>query len=316
MPIVIVAIPSPHDYVWEVSSEKVPHVTLCYLGDDLNVARTELFLDHLVKTSARPFALEVGQRGVLGDKSADVLYFGKYGMKDLDNLRAQLLANEDIAKAYASVEQFETWTPHLTLGYPESPAHVPPSKWPSDIMGLVDFNRIALWTSDYEGVEFPLTKNVTASELQMSEKGKEFLEHHGVKGMKWGVVRDRVKGNAAVKLASASEDHKRAQSVRTKAKVVGVHALTNKDLQTVITRMNLEINYKNLKTVEHEQSLVGMGKKWAAKVVTDALVDGLSSWIKRPGSSASSSRKTSRGKAWVGQQPSMGGTHVPAAIGS
>lgn len=313
MAIAIVALPTEEDYVRKISSEKVPHLTLMMLGDDLaNVSRVSSFVSH-VATTLRKFSLSVERRGVLGDKSADVLFFsGIYGIKRLREVRSQLLGNVDIFKAYNSIEQFPEWTPHLTLGYPETPAKPDQRDYPGTFS--VTFDRIALWTGDFEGEEF-LLKDDCAYDIAMSAVGEEFLSHFGVKGMKWGVVRDRVRGNAAVKLASASDDHKRANSVKTKAKVVGVHTLSNKELQEVITRMNLEVSYKSLKTVEHEQSLLGKGKKWAAGFVTDVLKDAAASWLKRPGSNATG-RTSARGRAWIGQQPIIDGNVVQRAIGN
>lgn len=109
------------------------------------------------------------------------------------------------------------------------------------------------------------------------------LEHFGVKGMKWGVKR-------AVKAVAPSDDHVKAAVVRGKAKLVGVHTLTNKDLRTLIQRMDLEVKFKDLKTVQHEQSLLGKGAKWVGRVATDILVNSVSSWFRAPWSRGSSSR--------------------------
>lgn len=103
----------------------------------------------------------------------------------------------------------------------------------------------------------------------------EVIQHFGVKGMKWGV-------HKAAKLVGPSEDHIKAATVRAKAKVIGVHALSNKDLQQIIKRMDLEVKFKDLKTVQHEQSLLGKGAKWVGRVATDILVNTVSSWFKAP----------------------------------
>lgn len=308
----IVAIPDQDNYVWKISSEKIPHMTMLFLGEQLdNVNRVSEFIQHVADTSLTRFFMDVDRRGVLGDQEADVLFFGKYNVQKLEDIRTYLLGNPDILKAYNATEQYPVWTPHLTLGYPSSPAHPDNREYPG--IHSVVFDRIALWTGDFEGVEFPL-KNPD-NELSMTDRGEQFIQHFGVKGMKWGVIRDKVRGNPAVKLASASEDHKRAHKVKSQAKLVGVHTLSNKDLQDVINRMNLEVSYKNLKTVEHEQSLLGKGKKWAANFVTDVLKDAAASWLKRPGSNASG-RTSARGRAWVGGQPVINGTATPLAIGS
>lgn len=70
----------------------------------------------------------------------------------------------------------------------------------------------------------------------------DFLEHYGVKGMKWG-VRRRSRGEA-------SDDSKRTDTVRDKAKKGGVKTLSNAELQAAINRMNLEQQFKRLRTNE------------------------------------------------------------------
>lgn len=148
------------------------------------------------------------------------------------------------------------------------------------------------------------------------EDADKYVKHYGVKGMHWGVIRSRMsrKGSSQpsateqlkkrqVKDTEASakqklnekklidlqpsKDAKEAGFVRTKAKVSGVSTLSNADLQRAIMRMNLEQQYKHLKTVEHEQSLIGAGQKYVGNLLTDILKDAGASWLKRPGSNAS-----------------------------
>lgn len=273
----IVAIPSESDYVWNISSEKVPHLTLLYFDSHLDdVGRVEEFVRHVVDTSLNKFWLDVDRRGELGDKSADVLFFGKYGHKRLEEFRRYLLQDPDIFKAYHAVEQYPQWTPHLTLGYPETPAKEDKRDYPG--IRMVDFDRIALWTGDYEGVEFPL-KDVGGPEaFEMSiAKGEKFLEHYGVKGMKWGVLR-----REGAKLVMPSDDAVKAGVTRAKAKFGGVHTLSNKDLQHIIKRMDLEVKYKDLKDIQHQQSIVGKGARWVGRVFTNVLSGTLVSWLGRP----------------------------------
>ena len=77
---VIVAIPSEDDPVWKVSSEKTPHMTLLYFGeqdsDELAVHIGD-YLEHSADTMLYKFGMSVSKRGTLGDKDADVLFFEK-----------------------------------------------------------------------------------------------------------------------------------------------------------------------------------------------------------------------------------------------
>ena len=84
---------------------------------------------------------------------------------------------------------------------------------------------------------------------------KEFLEHYGVKGMRWGVRKAST---------HASEDSARASSYKTRAKTEGIHTLTNKELQDYITRANLEQQFSRLSTGSASTS---KGKKFTSDVL-------------------------------------------------
>lgn len=279
---VVVAIPAQDDYVWRVSSEKVPHLTLLYLNSNLNdVERVKEYIQHVSDTVLRKFYLNVNRRGVLGDQSADVLFFdnGYWNMQMLEEFRTYLLDDNNIRQAYDTVEQFPKWTPHLTLGYPETPAKPDKRDYPG--INSVGFDRIALWTENYSGTEFPL-KTYDDEIARMSDLGEKFLSHYGVKGMKWGVIRSHLTSGGK-KLIAPSDDHLKSITVQARAKIGGVRTLSNKDLRDVINRLDLEVKFKDLKQVKHNQSLIGKGALWAGRVFTDVLVGTAVSWFRRPG---------------------------------
>jgi hypothetical protein len=66
------------------------------------------------------------------------------------NLRDYMLTHETIRAAFDAVEQYPQWTPHVTLGYPETPAKGEPGE-------TIRFDRLAVWDGDYEGEEFPMS---------------------------------------------------------------------------------------------------------------------------------------------------------------
>jgi len=81
----------------------------------------------------------------------------------------------------------------------------------------------------------------------------EVMEHFGVKGMHWGVS----------KSGPTSSDAQNAKGHRAVVKKSGTQALSNKDLQELVTRMNLEQQYSKL---SHKPSRIAAGYK-AVKVI-------------------------------------------------
>jgi len=75
---------------------------------------------------------------------------------------------------------------------------------------------------------------------------ENFLEHFGVKGMKWG---KRSGGGSSTK-EPPSKDAATALALRKRAKTSKPKALTNAELQQAINRMNLEQQFKRLSTNE------------------------------------------------------------------
>lgn len=74
------------------------------------------------------------------------------------------------------------------------------------------------------------------------ELGQDFLEHFGTKGMRWGVRRP----GTGTPSTHVSADHLRAQSVNHLVKTHGTKAASNEQLQTLITRLNLESQHARL----------------------------------------------------------------------
>lgn len=97
----------------------------------------------------------------------------------------------------------------------------------------------------------------------------DVLTHFGVKGMKWGVRRNRVQLGRGPK-PSASEDAARAKTFKTTAKRGGSDALSTKDLQELVNRMNLEKQYNSLKPTPVGIKIAQNGAKFASDIVLNA----------------------------------------------
>lgn len=135
---------------------------------------------------------------------------------------------------------------------------------------------------------------------------EDILEHHGVKGMKWGVrraeggstgprsvsgavnqTRDRLKKEIAERTSTETtvrakpgsmvrvvggnkrgphSDAVNARVAEQVAKRSTLDALSNKDLQQLVTRMNLEAQYRQLASRETRKT---MGQKLALQVLDE-----------------------------------------------
>lgn len=289
---VIVALPAVDEKVYKLSSEKVPHLTLVMMDSltDEEAATVVQYVQHAA-SELSPFELSVDYRGELGPDNADVLFFKKnaWDIKRVAEFRHYLLLNDTIKLAHDSVPQFDGWTPHLTLGYPESPAHEDDSEHPG--IHYVQFDRIAVWTGDYEGPDFRLQYAdsaesdlvVAMSDLTGSELGEAAVRelfHYGVKGMRWGVrTKDRASQKAPTsvevtqtkpgKFAKATgganhpahPDAINALAARQKAKASTTDALSNAELQQAVNRMQLEARYTQLQFQSDRRS---RGARFAA----------------------------------------------------
>ena len=179
--------------------------------------------------------------------------------------------------AYNAIPQHQIWKPHLTLGYPETPAH--PDDWDPTVPQYVSFDKIAVWYGDSEGSEFTLTESNLSRDEEMAmwaEGEVNVLRHHGIKGMRWGVRRKNI-GSADEKVVST--DAAKAAGAREKAKTHGTQSLSNQEMQALVTRMNLERQLKQVTPDSRTKKgakfvgglLVTAGKQQAQAVVNDQI---------------------------------------------
>lgn len=255
---VIVALPAVDDKVYRISSEKVPHLTLCFLGDQSSSPELENMIRYVQHAAQElsPFGLTVDHRGTLGPDDADVLFFedNPYDGKRIKEFRHYLLLNDAIARAYNDQEQYPEWTPHLTLGYPATPAHEDTSDYPG--IHYVQFDRIAVWTGDSEGPEFRLKYDdygmvdsmamstgdlgaLAAATIFGKAEDPNALKQYGKKGMKWGVRNDPGHEGQAVKTKKLDKlDAKWEKSVYTTAGAVKVHNAMAEHFNSKIEAVN------------------------------------------------------------------------------
>lgn len=233
--VAIVAIPSNDSFIRRISSEKIPHLTLLFLGDKVNpdnISQIRDFVEHAAVTSLRRFELFADKRDKLGPSNADVIFFKGDGLTALNKFRHELLTNRHIAEAYNSTPQHDVWVPHMTLGYPETPAK-PDTRDNAEYYWL-KFDSIALWTGEYEGPEFDLKDE---ERVYMSEPITDFLAHYGVRGMRWGVRSKRT-----IEKVKGSDDHEKAKDLAKRP----TKSLSNSEIRAITQRMQLEKSYSDL----------------------------------------------------------------------
>lgn len=148
----IVALPAENDPASTASSEADgAHCTLLFLGDTANLngdALKNALAEFVASGDVGVMTENVSGRGTLGPNKADVVLIDG---ASLVNIRKGLLENSDeLFDAYNAIEQFPTWIPHVTLGYPETPAA-------GDFTEQqITFDRLALWFGEDRTAIYPL----------------------------------------------------------------------------------------------------------------------------------------------------------------
>lgn len=96
------------------------------------------------------------------------------------------------------------------------------------------------------------SKDLVFKDAEPSEIVEGLLKHYGIKGMKWGVRGSDAGGGEkapAAKKPRMSEDARQTDTLKRKIeRDGGVHGLSNKDLDHVLRRMNLEQRYSDMTT--------------------------------------------------------------------
>lgn len=107
---------------------------------------------------------------------------------------------------------------------------------------------------------------------------EDFLAHYGVKGMKWGVRRaERAEKKAQKRYENSSEDSRAAQNAAKKIKKGSVDALSNQELQALVTRMNLE---QQLSGLQEKKKTKSAGQKFVEEVAREQFKNTVSGAIR------------------------------------
>ena len=92
----------------------------------------------------------------------------------------------------------------------------------------------------------------------MSDVYLDYLEHFGVKGMRWGVRKKQEPVSTGVAKTPMSSDAALTSKIRTKARTSGMSSLSNEELFALNQRLQLERQYSALTALPATKS--GMDK--------------------------------------------------------
>ena len=92
----------------------------------------------------------------------------------------------------------------------------------------------------------------------MSELDTDYLSHHGILGMHWGIKRGHTSSTSN---QHSSEDYLKSKKLKTKK----IDQMSNAELKTLTERMQLEKQYKDLK-----KSDISKGQKFVEDVLANA----------------------------------------------
>lgn len=148
---IVALIPAEDDPITAASSEPA-HATLVYMGDDASALDRDALLAQVeaYAAAATPITVPTRERGELGDEGADVVF-----LEPTDALLAfrDGILVDAVGEAHDAVEQYPEWQPHVTLGYPETPAA---GDYDVEQNPSVTFDRLGLWMAG-ERTDFPLS---------------------------------------------------------------------------------------------------------------------------------------------------------------
>lgn len=137
------------------------------------------------------------------------------------------------------------------------------------------------------------------------------LTHYGVKGMKWGVTRTDAQISAASS-RGGSEDFRKAAAAQNKIETKGTRALSNQELQGVITRMNLERQYHSMEA-QHRSSM-DKGQDTVKKVLAlGKTAEDVRKFMQTP--TGKIIKNTLKGAATAGAAYATGGASAAAGAG-
>jgi 2'-5' RNA ligase len=195
----IMAIPTPLESIRLVGDEE-KHATLLFFGETATLpgeARQTL-LDSVEMACKMlfPFSESVVDVARLGSDVPPALV-AKLSGESLSQVRNLFMMNPAVKGYQDNTEQFPSFTPHMTLAHPDFTDEAIIRALMRQIY-RVRFDRLSVWWNDERfDCSLDLAQDSVASMSDAVDnflakhavEDEDHLEHHGVKGQKWGVRR-------------------------------------------------------------------------------------------------------------------------------
>lgn len=237
---VIVAIPSEMDSIRLVGDEE-KHATILFLGETSTLppeAKTVILESLATAAQAFPtFSEGVQEVARLGSDVPPALV-AMLSKGHLGHLRDVLQINPDLVTYMSNIAQHPSYTPHVTLGYPDYQGEVALRELAKKVYS-VNFDRLALWWND-ERFEFDLgLGGPMSADNSMKMSVDDFLEHQGVSP---GTLAHAEKTVQDV-YDSLNEDQRDFAAVVIGADIEGVDVPEDIDLQVIYDTFSLEQKY-------------------------------------------------------------------------
>lgn len=243
----IVAVPRPLDPIRLIGSEE-KHATLLYFGDTTTLPSEakQTLLDSVEMVCGFVFQVreEILNISRLGPEVPPALV-AMTSRQSFAQIRSLLKMNPAIVEYLKNAEQFPSFTPHVTLGYPDYAEEVILRSL-AQTLYMIEFDRLSVWWGD-ERFDFKLNgdkmwdadTDVAKVAHAFDKYLEEHLEHSGTKGMKWGVRRAVDPSTGLVKRTS-SEDQIATDRVIKKIASGGSKSLSNAEIQAFTRRLQLQ----------------------------------------------------------------------------
>ena len=120
--------------------------------------------------------------------------------------------------------------------------------------------------------------------MEVFEMNNEiYLQHHGVKGQKWGVRRYQNKDGSLTQAGKARQKSSSASSSKSSSDTPSYKKMSNAQLQKKIDRLNLEANYRAA-VAKDAAANTSKGKAYVSKLtdtVINKSIEGLGEAVKK-----------------------------------